>query len=73
VNILRPKQKRAILMNVSDYNRRKQVPQYQLEKRLSIRTVEKLFKMFPCVLSVKTQYADTASVQHATREMAVEI
>ena len=29
--------------------------------------------MFPCVLSVKTTYADTASVMQAMREMKVDM
>lgn len=37
------------------------------------RTAEKLFKMFPCVLSVKTRYPEIASVQHATSDTAVEM
>ena len=36
------------------------------------RTGPKLFRMFPCVRSVKTTYAETASVQHATSEMSVD-
>ena len=35
-------------------------------------TREKLFKMLPCVLSVKTRNADIASVQHANNEIAVD-
>ena len=31
-----------------------------------------MFRMFPCVRSVKTTYAETASVQHATSEMSVD-
>lgn len=33
----------------------------------------KLFRMFPWVLSVKTRYAETASVEQATSEMTVEM
>ena len=36
-------------------------------------TDAKLFKMLPCVLSVKTRYADTASVMQATSEIRVEM
>lgn len=36
-------------------------------------TGEKLFNILPCVLSVKTTYADIASMEHATRDIAVEM
>ena len=38
-----------------------------------IRTAAKLLSILPCVLSVKTRYPDIANVQHATRDIAVEI
>jgi len=53
VNILSPKQKRAILITVS--------------------SGAKLLSTFPCVLVVKTMYAEIASVKHEMTENAVEM
>ena len=71
MNMLSPKQKRATLMRVSFYSCISR--EAKIVNGIISRTGEKLFKMLPCVLSVKTRYADIASVQHATRDMAVEM
>ena len=45
---------------------------YQKAERGEL-TAEKLFKIFPCVLSVNTKYAEIANVQQDTNEITVEI
>lgn len=69
MNMLRPKQKRATLINVSFWA---PVSHGRCVVN-SVPTAEKLFRMFPCVLSVKTRYPEIASVQHATSDIAVEM
>lgn len=48
-------------------------PKQKRATLMSVLSFEKLFNMFPIVLSVKTTKADIASVQHATREIKVEM
>ena len=73
VNIFNPKQNLATLIKVSFFNRTSIFPRSSHVEKKTWRTAEKLFKIFPCVLSVKTTYAEIANVQQATNEMTVEI
>ena len=68
--MLSPKQNRATLMRVLFCDK---ILNHGLCIVGSLITFEKLFNTFPMVLSVKTRNAEIARVQHATREMNVEI